>query len=67
MIPLTFLSCSDMLAEHGKLMKLTADSGHYWPKPDHFKWFFEHLKSQGADLSAPAIKGLEATGYTTKH
>jgi len=56
-----------MLAEHGKLVKLTADSGHYWPKPDHFKWFFEHLKSQGADLSAPAIKGLEATGYTTKH
>lgn len=57
-------SCSgaDMVVEQGRLVKLTADSGHYWPKADHFRWFFEHLAAQGADLAA--LEGLE---FKTKH
>ncbi len=52
----------DMLADQGLLVKLTADSGHYWPQPDHFKWFYEHLQAQGADLRA--LHGIQ---FTTKH
>lgn len=49
-------------AEHGRLFKLTADSGHYWPQPDHFRWFYQHLSTQGADLSR--LQDLE---FKTKH
>ena len=55
-------SRSDMLVDQGKLVALTADSGHYWPKPGHFRWFFDRLQQQGADLSA--LQGLD---FSTKH
>lgn len=56
------MAAGNLIADQGKLTKLTADSGHYWPQPDHFRWFFEHLQGQGADLSA--LKGID---FSTKH
>ena len=53
---------SDLLARHGLLISLTADSGHYWPKPGHFRWFFDRLAEQGADLTA-----LPELDFSTKH
>eukprot|EP00798_Chlamydomonas_sp_ICE-L_P031510 gene31510-6694_t len=56
------LAAGGMQCEHGKLMKLNADSGHYWPKPEHFEWFYDHLESLGADVSV--LHGME---FKTKH
>jgi hypothetical protein len=51
-----------MMVDQGRLVALTADSGHYWPKPGHFRWFFDRLQQQGADLSS-----LEGLDFSTKH
>eukprot|EP00955_Chlamydomonas_euryale_P105616 365652-Chlamydomonas_euryale.AAC.11 len=56
------LAAGNMMAEHGRLVRLTADSGHYWPQPDHFRWFYDHLMSQGADMSS--LSNIE---FRTKH
>lgn len=56
------MAAGNLLAEHGRLVKLTADSGHYWPSPGHFKYAYDHLAAQGADMSS--LKGLE---FKTKH
>ncbi|GAX83166.1 hypothetical protein CEUSTIGMA_g10592.t1 [Chlamydomonas eustigma] len=56
------LAAGNMLVHHGRLVGLTADSGHYWPQPGHFRWFYDRLDQQGADLSA--LQGLD---FTTKH
>ncbi len=51
-----------MSVNQGRLVKLTADSGHYWPQPIHFRWLYSHLEAQGADLSS-----LEGIQFRTKH
>ena len=51
-----------MMVDRGQLVGLTADCGHYWPQPGHFRWFYDQLQRQGADLSA--LKGLD---FSTKH
>ncbi|KAG1667849.1 hypothetical protein FOA52_011037 [Chlamydomonas sp. UWO 241] len=56
------MAAGNLLATRGRLIKLNADSGHYWPKPDHFRWAYDHLAAQGADLT-----GLEGLEFKTKH
>jgi len=56
------MAAGNLLACHGHLTKLTADSGHYWPSPGHFKYAYELLESRGADMSG--LAGLE---FRTKH
>eukprot|EP00775_Hariotina_reticulata_P006006 gene6006-6243_t len=45
------LSAGGIVVEHGRIMKLTADSGHYRPNFDNFMSTVQLLKDWGADLT----------------
>lgn len=45
------LSAGGIVVEHGRIMKLTADSGHYRPNFDNFMGTVQLLKDWGADLT----------------
>lgn len=45
------LSAGGIVVEHGRIMKLTADSGHYRPNFDSFMSTVQMLKDWGADLT----------------
>jgi hypothetical protein len=42
---------------NGRIEKLSAHSGHYWPDEGTFHAFVEYLKEQGADLRLTRILG----------
>ncbi|GLC39098.1 hypothetical protein PLESTB_000007700 [Pleodorina starrii] len=50
------VAAGGLAARHGRLRLLTADSGHYWPREENFRWLCEHLLYVGADLSACELK-----------
>ncbi|GFR49274.1 hypothetical protein Agub_g11254 [Astrephomene gubernaculifera] len=50
------VAAGGLAARHGQLRLLTADSGHYWPREENFRWLCEHLVSVGADLSACELR-----------
>jgi hypothetical protein len=45
------LSAGGIVVEHGRILKLTADSGHYRPNFDSFMSTVQMLKDWGADLT----------------
>eukprot|EP00879_Flechtneria_rotunda_P004425 GHRR01004676.1.p1 GENE.GHRR01004676.1~~GHRR01004676.1.p1 ORF type:complete len:529 (+),score=294.43 GHRR01004676.1:55-1587(+) len=45
------MSAGGIVVEHGRIVKLTADSGHYRPKFDSFMSTVQLLKDRGADLT----------------
>lgn len=44
------LAAGGLLVEDGKLVLLTAHSGHYKPTQQHFDYFCDYLKSKGVDM-----------------
>ncbi|GIL79668.1 hypothetical protein Vretifemale_8967 [Volvox reticuliferus] len=50
------VAAGGLAARHGQLRLLTADSGHYWPREENFRWLCEHLVYVGADLSACELR-----------
>ncbi|KXZ55511.1 hypothetical protein GPECTOR_2g1060 [Gonium pectorale] len=55
------VAAGGLSARHGQLRLLTADSGHYWPREENFRWLCEHLVSVGADLSACDLRSKHMT------
>jgi hypothetical protein len=45
------LAAGGIVVEHGRILKLTADSGHYRPNFESFMATVQMLKDMGADLS----------------
>ncbi|GLI68123.1 hypothetical protein VaNZ11_012463 [Volvox africanus] len=50
------VAAGGLAARHGRLRLLTADSGHYWPREENFRWLCEHLVYVGADLSVCELR-----------